>query len=303
MKKVILAVLLIAVVCITSGAYALFSDNADISDSTPAKLDSAKDIDLNLNDLKEINSNSHNSVSDSNNILQSNDQGKSNNLNNLESFVENIEDAYGHSLNEPFVVNADDSINDNDLTDRYVQCVICGGFIPLGSVENPLPSNVKTCSHPSGSFDLNDLEKQSYSRDEVCKLAQGSIAPKTQETKLIGDNPRTLEELKIIIDNAEEGSTLVLDSDYIANSTPTSIVIDKYLTVDGGKHVLAGEKIASIDANFEKVSFKNTGFYEIQLKDSVNSPDEDVFYSDGDVSFVSEDFATQNDGNSIIVSS
>ena len=284
MEKKILGVLLIAVICVTSGAYALLSDNSDISDSTPVKLDTIKDIDLNFDESDNVDLTPTDS-SDSNNIIIQNEIGVS----------EDVLDEVGHSLNDQFNINyVNDSIEEIDLTDRYIQCVICGGFIPLGSVENPLPDNVRLCSHPSGSLDLYDIEKETYSRDEVCELAIGLVPPRihdVQPTVLhrMGDNPGTLEDLKVIIDNAEEGSNILLDNDYIANSTATSIVINKNLTIDGGNHILCGEKIASINADWKKVSFVNTGFYDINLEDSFNSPDVDVNASDN-VSFIPEDF-------------
>jgi hypothetical protein len=33
------------------------------------------------------------------------------------------------------------NINNDDLTDRYVQCGGCGGYIPVGNVNKPLPSS------------------------------------------------------------------------------------------------------------------------------------------------------------------
>lgn len=255
MKKIIIGVLLIAVICI-SGTYALLSDVSDSSSET----DESTSADLNSDD-------SVSSVDDS--ISQSNEINTLTKSDILQIF--NLEDKEEYSLDESLsVVIANDSIKSNDLIDRYVQCVVCGGFAPVGPVENPLPSDIKLCNCHEGSLDLVSLENQTYSRDEVCDLHIGLIPSKSYTQKLIGDNPSTLTDFQLLINNAKENSTIVLDNDFVADSNTNKVFIDKHLNIDGGKHVIFGNKTATIYVDSEKVAFSNVTFYDINVKD-INS--------------------------------
>ncbi len=153
-KKVI--ILLIAVICVSSGAFAIISNYSpeNTNDSTNHSL---------VNDIKDISS----SESFLNNI-------KNNNI--VDGFKDYWQYTYG------YLVNVDGElrhyINDNGayylesegLTDRYIVCVECGGFVPIGEITNPLPK-AAICHHNDIApiFNLSDVTL-SYSRDEAYNM-------------------------------------------------------------------------------------------------------------------------------------
>lgn len=151
-KKVI--ILLIAVVCVSSGAFAIISNYGleNTNDSANNSL---------MNDIKDISSSSESFL---NNI-------KNNNI--MDDFKDYWQYTFG------YLVNVDGElrhyINDNSayylesegILDRYIQCVDCGGFIPIGEITNPLPK-AAICHHNNISgLDFSEVIKDSCTRDEA----------------------------------------------------------------------------------------------------------------------------------------
>lgn len=155
-KKVI--ILLIAVVCVSSGAFAIISNYGleNTNDSANNSL---------MNDIKDISSSSESFL---NNI-------KNNNI--MDDFKDYWQYTFG------YLVNVDGElrhyINDNSayylesegILDRYIQCVDCGGFIPIGEITNPLPK-AAICHHNDmdGFSNFSEAIKHSYSRDEAYNM-------------------------------------------------------------------------------------------------------------------------------------
>ena len=152
-KKVI--ILLIAVICVSSGAFALIS-NYGLENTNDSENNSL------VNDIKDMSSESF--------------------LNNIknDNIMDDFKDYWQYTFG--YLVNVDGElrhyINDNGayylesegLTDRYIVCVECGGFVPIGEITNPLPK-AAICHHNDIApiFNLSDVTL-SYSRDEAYNM-------------------------------------------------------------------------------------------------------------------------------------
>ena len=113
-KKIIIGILIIALISITSVAYAFLSENTDVSsvDNT------------NVADNTNIPVNTDNSVQayDNQNTITNNQYSSANTANGL-VYV----GLYAHYPES------------EGIADYYIRCVECGGFIPIGEVTTPLP--------------------------------------------------------------------------------------------------------------------------------------------------------------------
>ncbi|MBR0272021.1 MAG: hypothetical protein IJQ68_08575 [Methanobrevibacter sp.] len=145
-KKLI--IILIAIICISSGAFAIFS-------SQPLENTITDNNDIHLNEINNISSSE-----------------------SLNDFVNDFEDYWQYSYGH--VINVDGELrhylNDKGLyyleseglADRYVQCVECGGYIPIGPINNPLPK-AAICHHDTSEAQskFSEYSKYSVSRDEA----------------------------------------------------------------------------------------------------------------------------------------
>ncbi len=155
MKKILVIILLIAVICVSSGAFAIISNYGLENTNDDAKNSL-------VNDIKDMSSESF-----LNNI-------KNDNI--MDDFKDYWQYKYG------YLVNVDGElrhyINDNGayylesegILDRYIRCVECGGFIPIGEITNPLPK-AAICHHDGISgLNFSEVIKYSYTRDKAYNL-------------------------------------------------------------------------------------------------------------------------------------
>ncbi len=150
-KKVIIGLILL--VCICSGAFSVIYHYNPTNTS---------DIDN----------------TDSSNIIgNTNNEGfKSIENNPLMKYIDHIDDTLQYSYG--YVVNVNGElrhyINDygvyylesEGLTDRYILCVECGGFQPIGEITNPLPK-AAICHHDTSGGLAPNYKDYSVSRDEA----------------------------------------------------------------------------------------------------------------------------------------
>ena len=153
-KKVI--ILLIAVICVSSGAFAIISNYSpeNTNDSTNHSL---------VNDIKDISS----SESFLNNIKNDNIMDGFNDYWQYTfGYLVNVDGELRHYIND----NGAYYLESEGLTDRYIVCVECGGFVPIGEITNPLPK-AAICHHNDIApiFNLSDVTL-SYSRDEAYNM-------------------------------------------------------------------------------------------------------------------------------------
>lgn len=143
MKKIMIGLFVIAIICISSGAYAVLSENTTTDDNINSNDNVSNNIQLNSQDPEQI------PVQDDSNIAtQTSDSGVSN-------FVDKkvYVGKYGYYLQS------------NALDDRYLLCAHCGGFIPIGNVTKLLP-DAALCHHFVGTL-APDYQDYSYSYDEA----------------------------------------------------------------------------------------------------------------------------------------
>lgn len=136
-KKMI--IVLVAVICISSGAFAMWSNH--LMENVTDNIDNSANVnnDNNLvNDVKDVSS----SKSSLNNII--NDFVK---LQHTYGYVADVDGELRHYINDKGAYY----LESEGLADRYIQCVDCGGFIPIGPITNPLPE-AAICHH-------NDMDK------------------------------------------------------------------------------------------------------------------------------------------------
>ena len=154
-KKVIIGLILL--VCICSGAFSVIYHYNPTNTS---------DID---------NTDSSNIIGNTNN-----EDFKSIENNPLTNYINHIDDTLQYSYG--YVVNVNGELRhyinnygayyleSEGILDRYIQCVDCGGFIPIGEITNPLPK-AAICHHNDIApiFNLSDVTL-SYSRDEAYNM-------------------------------------------------------------------------------------------------------------------------------------
>ena len=112
MKKIILGVLVIAFICITSGAYAFLSENATVSSVDNTNI-VYNNIPVNTDDSVQVSSNP--------NIMPNSQQ------------VNENDDMLVYVGSYAYYPKSE------GVTDYYIKCVECGGYIPIGEVTTHLP--------------------------------------------------------------------------------------------------------------------------------------------------------------------
>lgn len=112
MKKIILGVLVIAFICITSGAYAFLSENATVSSVDNTNI-AYNNIPVNTDDSVQVSSNP--------NIMPNSQQ------------VNENDDMLVYVGSYAYYPKSE------GVTDYYIKCVECGGYIPIGEVTTHLP--------------------------------------------------------------------------------------------------------------------------------------------------------------------
>lgn len=113
-KKIIIGILIIALISITSVAYAFLSENTDVS--------SVDNTDVADNTNIPVNTDNSVQTYDNQNTITNNQYSSANTANGL-VYV----GLYAHYPES------------EGIADYYIRCVECGGFIPIGEVTTPLP--------------------------------------------------------------------------------------------------------------------------------------------------------------------
>ena len=113
-KKIIIGILIIALISVTSVAYAFLSENADVS--------SVDNTDVADNANIPVNTDNSVQAYDNQNTITNNQYSSANTANGL-VYV----GLYAHYPES------------EGIADYYIRCVECGGFIPIGEVTTPLP--------------------------------------------------------------------------------------------------------------------------------------------------------------------
>ena len=154
MKKIMIGVLIIAFVCISSAAYAVLSENATVSNE-----DNANVLKIEDNNTNDVNNNIQ---VKSDNLKEKVAVEKSISLPAAQASAEKVNDQivkvgkYAHYLKS------------DALNDRYIICVECGGYVPIGEVTTPLP-DASLCYNFMGSFGPS-YKEGSISYDEAYKI-------------------------------------------------------------------------------------------------------------------------------------
>ena len=125
MKKIILGVLVIAFICVTSGAYAFLSENTTVSSVDNTNI-AYNNIPVNTNDSVQAYNNPN---------IMPNSQHVNENGDKL-VYV----GLYAHYPKS------------EGMADYYIICAECGGYIPIGEVTTPLP-NAALCHGFKGILD------------------------------------------------------------------------------------------------------------------------------------------------------
>lgn len=150
-KKVM--ILLIAVICVSSGAFALIS-NYGLENTNDSENNSL------VNDIKDM------SFSESflNNIKNDNIMDGFNDYWQYTfGYLVNVDGELRHYIND----NGAYYLESEGILDRYTQCAECGGYIPIGKITNPLPK-AAICHHNNISgLDFSEVIKDSCTRDEA----------------------------------------------------------------------------------------------------------------------------------------
>ena len=113
-KKIIIGILIIALISVTSVAYAFLSENTDVS--------SVDNTDVADNTNIPVNTDNSVQTYDNQNTITNNQYSSANTANGL-VYV----GLYAHYPES------------EGIADYYIRCVECGGFIPIGEVTTPLP--------------------------------------------------------------------------------------------------------------------------------------------------------------------
>lgn len=141
MKKIFVGILIIALIFVSSGAFAVLSENNTVPNDDATNI-IADDIKVN-SDVSE-----QTPIQDNFNTVQSASFGVSE---DVEKMIYIGKYAY-YPQSE-------------GVNDRFIQCVECGGFVAIGDVTNALP-DAAMCHHFMGSLS-SDYKDFSYSYDEA----------------------------------------------------------------------------------------------------------------------------------------
>lgn len=130
--------MLIAVICISSGAFAILSNQPsdNMNENNTFNYDSFE------GDVKDINSSE--SIF---NIIRKNMDDY---WQYTYGYLVNVDGELRHYINH----NGAYYLESEGLVDRYIQCIECGGWIPIGHITNPLPK-AAVCHY-------NDMNSNSY---------------------------------------------------------------------------------------------------------------------------------------------
>ena len=118
-KKIIIGILVIAIISVTSFAYAFLSENADVSSIDNTNV-ADNNIPVKCDNSAQINGNQNNNPVTQNTVTDN--QYSSPNTDGL-VYV----GLYAHYPQS------------EGITDHYIKCVECGGYLPIGEVTTPLP--------------------------------------------------------------------------------------------------------------------------------------------------------------------
>ena len=152
-KKVM--ILLIAVICVSSGAFALIS-NYGLENTNDSENNSL------VNDIKDMSSESFLNNIKNDNIMD----GFNDYWQYTFGYLVNVDGELRHYIND----NGAYYLESEGILDRYTQCAECGGYIPIGKITNPLPK-AAICHHNDiGELDFSEAIKYSRTRDEVYNL-------------------------------------------------------------------------------------------------------------------------------------
>ena len=111
-------------------------------------------------------------------IGNTNEDIKSIENNPIMNYIDNIDDTLQYSYGYVVDVNGElrHYLNDHayyleseGLTDTYMVCTECGGFIPIGEITNPLPK-AAICHHDTSGGLASNYKDFSYSRDEAYNM-------------------------------------------------------------------------------------------------------------------------------------
>lgn len=144
-RKIMLGIFIIAIICISSGAYAVLSENATVSSDDATNI-ADNDIQINTDNSK---------------VIPVQDDSFNPQIAQSGVIKEEAKDLvyigkYAH-------YNVEDG-----LADRYIICVECGGFVAIGEVTNPLP-DAALCHHFMGYLG-SGYKEGSYSHDDAYNL-------------------------------------------------------------------------------------------------------------------------------------
>ena len=120
-KKVIIGILIIALISVTSVAYAILSENADVSSVDNTNVADNTNIPVNTDNPVQAYDNQNNNPINQNTVTTN--QYSSANTGDGEVYV----GLYAHYPKS------------EGMADYYIKCVECGGYIPIGEVTTPLP--------------------------------------------------------------------------------------------------------------------------------------------------------------------
>ena len=150
-KKYIIIGLLF--ICVITGSYFVFNQNStavsDISNTnTIIENQSLQDNNNTINNNNIDKNIAVNPIKKTYNVLK--DNIKINNINNTNQLTQNSGIKNSNVEYKAYLLNSENDLQDNipkekkliytDLTDRYAQCVECGGWYPIGNVTKKLPS-------------------------------------------------------------------------------------------------------------------------------------------------------------------
>ena len=142
--------MLVVIVCVSSGAFAIFSEyTASVIDNNTT------DTNVNVDSISNVKEVSYsNYFSDFDDCWQYS-----------YGFVKNVDGELRHYINTHGVYY----LESDGLVDMYIQCVECGGFIPIGSITNPLPKAAICHYNDAGGVKIGSDYSREYttSRDEA----------------------------------------------------------------------------------------------------------------------------------------
>ena len=153
-KKVIVGLILL--ICICSGAFSVIFYYNPTNSSDIDNADSSSIIENTNNEvIKPIE----------NNPLMKYIDHVDDTLQYSYGYVVNVNGELRHYINNYGVYY----LESEGLTDRYISCVECGGFHPIGEITNPLPK-AAICHHDNVNVLAPNYKDFSYSRDEAYNL-------------------------------------------------------------------------------------------------------------------------------------